>query len=116
MIADTKAEDEFWRSIKPLQTLKNTGMGYSAAYPTMRRRSSASEGSLAKGEPEGTARGRARSVVFFSRSRESKSNRGKFSLGWGLLVLYCAFLSRKQYSGLKDCRVLEYDTEQQVSD
>ena len=33
----------------------------------------------------------------------------------GLLVLYCAFLSRKQYSGLKDCRVLEYDTEQQVS-
>ena len=54
--------DEFCRSMKPLQTLKNTGMGYSAAYPTMRRRSSASEGSLAKGEPEGTARGRARSV------------------------------------------------------
>ena len=53
---------EFYRSMKPLQTLKNTGMGYSAAYPTMRRRSSASEGSLAKGEPEGTARGRARSV------------------------------------------------------
>ena len=33
----------------------------------------------------------------------------------GLLVLYCAFLLKKQYSGLKDCRVLEYDTEQQVS-
>ena len=82
MIADTKAEDEFYRSMKPSNTTKKTGMGYSAAYPTMRRRSSASEGSLAKGEPEGTARGRARSVVFFSRSRESKSNRGKFSLGW----------------------------------
>ena len=26
--------DEFCRSMKPLQTLKNTGMGYSAAYPT----------------------------------------------------------------------------------
>ena len=64
MIADTKAEDEFCRSMKPLHTTKNTGMGYSAAYPTMRRRSSASEGSLAKGEPEGTARGRARSVAF----------------------------------------------------
>ena len=25
---------EFYRSMKPLQTLKNTGMGYSAAYPT----------------------------------------------------------------------------------
>ena len=25
----------------------------------------------------------------------------------GLLVLYCAFLLKKQYSGLKDCRVLE---------
>ena len=57
--------DEFWRSMKPTNTSKNTAMGYSAAYPTMRRRSSASEGSLAKGEPEGTARGRARSVVFF---------------------------------------------------
>ena len=68
MIADTKAEDEFCRSMKPLQTLKNTGMGYSAAYHTMRRRSSASEGSLAKGEPEGTARGRARSVVLFEGS------------------------------------------------
>ena len=64
MIADTKAEDEFYRSMKPLQISINTGMGYSAAYPTMRRRSSASEGILAKGEPEGTARGRARSVVF----------------------------------------------------
>ena len=68
MIADTKAEGEFWRSMKPTHTLKNTGMGYSAAYPTMRRRSSASEGSLAKGEPEGTARGRARSVVLFEGS------------------------------------------------
>ena len=51
--------------MKPTNTSKNTAMGYSAAYPTMRRRSSASEGSIAKGEPEGTARGRARSVVFF---------------------------------------------------
>ena len=42
--------------MKPLHTSKNTPMGYSAAYPTMRRRSSASEGSLAKDEPEGTAR------------------------------------------------------------
>ena len=56
---------EFYRSMKPTHTTKNTGMGYSAAYPTMRRRSSASEGSLAKGEPEGTARGRARSVAVF---------------------------------------------------
>ena len=25
---------EFWRSMNQLHTLKNTGMGYSAAYPT----------------------------------------------------------------------------------
>ena len=30
--------DEFCRSMKPLQTLKNTGMGYSAAYPMGRER------------------------------------------------------------------------------
>ena len=42
--------------MKPLHTSKNTRMGYSAAYPMMRRRSSASEGSLAKGESEGTTR------------------------------------------------------------
>ena len=47
------------------KTQENSQMGYSAACPTMRRRSSASEGGLAKGEPEGTARGRARSVAFF---------------------------------------------------
>ena len=64
MIADTNAKDEFLPPMKPSNTTKKTGMGYSAAYPTMRRRSSASEGSLAKGEPEGTARGRARSVAF----------------------------------------------------
>jgi hypothetical protein len=39
-------------------------MRYSAAYPTMRRKSFALEGSLAEGEPEGPARGRARSVSF----------------------------------------------------
>ena len=37
-------------------------MRYSAAYPTMRRKSFALEGILAEGEPEGAARGRARSV------------------------------------------------------
>ena len=52
--------------------------------------------------------------------RNMKGNKAKYiaiasALRKGLLVLYCAFLSRKQYSGLKDCRVLEYDTEQQVS-
>ena len=45
---------EFYRSMKPLQTFKNTGMGYSAAYPTGAER-----------------------CLF-----QSKSNRGKFSLGW----------------------------------
>ena len=85
MIADTKAEDEFCRSMKPLHTTKNTGMGYSAAYPTMRRRSSASEGSLAKGEPEGTARGRARSVVFFK-----VSSFGFLVSGFGLVGIEAA--------------------------
>ena len=60
MIADTKAEGEFCRSMKPLQTLKNTGMGYSAAYPTgavealLRRE--ASPKASPKG-PQGAARG-----------------------------------------------------------
>ena len=78
MIADTKAEDEFYRSMKPTHTTKNTVMGYSAAYPTMCRRSTVSEGSLAKGEPEGTARGRARSVVFFKFQVSSFG----FLVGW----------------------------------
>ena len=38
MIADTKAEDEFYRSMKPTHTSKNTPMGYSAAYPTRAER------------------------------------------------------------------------------
>ena len=30
--------DEFYRSMKPSHTTKNTGMGYSAAYPTSAER------------------------------------------------------------------------------